>query len=90
MTELVSVIIPTYQRFNQVQQAINSVLEQTYKQLEIIVVDDCSEDSQYKQLDIIYKNNQNVKIIHLEENMRKKHNSQAAQGLTRNEGIKIA
>ncbi len=41
----VSVIIPTYQRSHIVSQAINSVLAQTYKDYEIIVVNDGSQDN---------------------------------------------
>ncbi|MBN1849055.1 MAG: glycosyltransferase family 2 protein [Deltaproteobacteria bacterium] len=43
MTE-VSVIIPTYNRANQVQRAVASVLSQTFNDYEIIVVDDGSSD----------------------------------------------
>jgi glycosyltransferase involved in cell wall biosynthesis len=42
---LVSVIIPTYNRANLVMRAIDSALKQTYKHIEIIVVDDGSKDN---------------------------------------------
>jgi len=55
---MVSVIISTYNRFELVQRAIISVLNQTYKDYEIIVINDCSDDIRYdefeKRIDIKY------------------------------------
>ena len=44
MSILVSVIIPTHNRSDLLPRAIHSVLEQTYHDLDCIVVDDLSED----------------------------------------------
>lgn len=41
---MVSVIIPSYNREDTILQSVNSVLNQTYTDIEVIVVDDCSTD----------------------------------------------
>jgi len=68
---LVSVIIPTYNIERYIEEALQSILNQTYKNIEVVVVDDCSTDNTLKILEDIqktdhrikvYKNNQNLKI----------------------------
>jgi len=63
---VISIIIPTYNRAHTIRRAIDSVLAQTYKDFEIIVVDDGSTDN---TLDILRQyHDPRVKIIQLETN----------------------
>jgi glycosyltransferase involved in cell wall biosynthesis len=61
-SSLVSILIPTYNRKDKVVNAINSALNQTYKNIEIIVSDNCSSDGTLEHLNKLYKNINNVKI----------------------------
>lgn len=45
---LVSVVIPTYKRAHFLQRAIDSVLNQTYTNIEVVVVDDNNPDSEFR------------------------------------------
>lgn len=47
---LVSVIVPAYNRAETIGRAITSIIEQTYTQLEILVIDDASTDNTYSTL----------------------------------------
>lgn len=82
----VSVIIPTYSRNDTLIRAINSVLNQTYQNLEIIVVDDNPVDSVWRirteNLMEGYIDNPKVKYIKNKENL-------GGAG-ARNEGIKAS
>ena len=64
---LVSIIITCYNAENTIEMAINSLLNQSYKNIEIIIVDDCSSD---KSRNIInrFKSKDNIKIIFNEKN----------------------
>jgi glycosyltransferase involved in cell wall biosynthesis len=53
---LVSVIIPTFERPNLTFEAVNSVLVQTYKNFEIIVVDDGSSEESFDKLKSLLAN----------------------------------
>ena len=66
--ELVSVVIPTFNRFKYLLNTIESVKKQTYSNIEIIVVNDFSTEREYYEYD--WKEN-GINIIHLEENSRK-------------------
>lgn len=65
---LVSVIMPVYNCEKHIEEAVNSVINQTYFQWELILVDDCSTDNSLRLISN-YKNKDNrIKIIKLNEN----------------------
>ena len=69
---LVSIIIPTYKRPDTLDRAINSVLNQTYKNIEVIVVDDNNPDTEGRRLTeskmAPFADNPRVKYIKHEKN----------------------
>ena len=79
----VSVIIPTYNRFNYLLNTINSVKRQTYSNIEIIVVNDCSLEKEYYEYN--WKDN-DIIIIHLKENTKSIF-GYACAAYVRNKGI---
>lgn len=86
MKSLVSVIIPTYKRPNMINRAVSSVLNQTYENIEIIVVDDndpyCIERKETEEVMKQYHNN--LKVTYIQHECNK--NGSAA----RNTGWRLA
>ena len=82
--KLISVVIPSYNRFQYLKNAIESVLNQTYDNFEIIVINDGSTEEDYYE----YNFPEQVKIINLKENQTKKNGF--GPGSIRNYGIDIA
>ncbi|EAJ2752863.1 glycosyltransferase family 2 protein, partial [Campylobacter jejuni] len=78
----ISIILPTYNVEQYIARAIESCINQTFKNIEIIVVDDCGSD---KSIDIVKeyaKKDDRIKIIHNEENLKLLR--------ARYEGVKVA
>lgn len=80
MRPLVSVIIPTYNRENLIVRSVNSVRNQTYDNLEIIIVDDCSNDNTENVIRGI--DDDRIRFVKLEKN--------SGACAARNYGIDIA
>lgn len=82
--KLVSIIIPVYNVAPYIERSLNSALDQTYKNIEYIIVDDCSVD---ESLDIVER----VKNEHSKMNIQiVKHSHNKGPSGVRNTGIETA
>lgn len=64
-----SIIIPIYNRATFLEQSLKSVLEQTYKNIEVVCVNDCSSDKSLELLTEHSKNDIRIKIVNHEKNL---------------------
>lgn len=78
----VSIIVPVYNVENYIDRCLNSLINQTLKDIEIILVDDKSEDSSPLICDNYAKKDKRIKVIHKSQN--------EGLGFARNSGIEIA
>ena len=78
----ISVIIPVYNVEKYLRQCLDSVINQTYKNLEIICIDDCSSDSSLNILHDYAKKDNRIIIIENKTNLK--------AGTSRNKGIEVA
>lgn len=79
---LVSVIIPVYNASNYIDRTLNSVFSQTYKNIEIIIVDDCSTDDTAKIIKEYEKTHSEIIYYLQEKNM--------GAGYARNKALELA
>ncbi len=68
MNELISIVIPVHNSLEYLNECLSSVRNQTYEDLEIICVDDCSELSTAMALDLAAENDDRIVVIHLKQN----------------------
>lgn len=80
----VSVVITAYNVEKYIKKAINSVLNQTYKDIEIIVVEDCSTDNTLKIIKDLQKTDTTFPINLVQ------HKENVGAGLSRRDGIKAS
>ena len=80
MSDLVSIIMPSYNTGKFIKETINSVLNQTYNNWELIIVDDCSTDDTEKIVNTIKDNR--IKFL--------KNNTNSGAAISRNRAIKEA
>tara|TARA_B110000444_G_scaffold204739_1_gene197696 strand:+ start:291 stop:1028 length:738 start_codon:yes stop_codon:yes gene_type:complete len=80
--DLVSVIIPYYKKKEYISSSINSVLKQSYKNLELIIIYDDSNHEDLITLNKLKKKDKRIKIFINKKNI--------GAGLSRNKGIKLS
>jgi len=81
MNPVFSIIIATYQRKSVVELTIRNVLEQTFTDFELVLVDDGSTDGTAEHLNRVFSNETRIKVIRQENKER---------GAARNTGIRHA
>lgn len=80
--ELVSVIMPTFNASRYLADSIESILSQTYTNLELLITDDCSTDDTRNILKEFSERDKRVKVKYLKEN--------SGPGVARNRSIERA
>ena len=80
MKELVSIIMPTYNCGRFIRESINSVFSQTYRNWELLIVDDCSTDE--TESIVCTYNDPRIRYIRNEQNI--------GAALTRNRALREA
>ncbi len=76
---LVSIITPTYNSGQFVEETIRSILRQTYKNWELLITDDCSTDDTREIIERYRKTDPRIKLFRLEKN--------SGAGVARNKSI---
>lgn len=80
--ELVSIIVPVYNAEKFLEDTIKTVQNQTYKNWELLLVDDCSTDDSTKIIKSAGEQDERIKLIELKEN--------SGAAIARNTGIEKA
>lgn len=65
---LFSILIAHYNHWNYFQDCYSSILNQTYQNYEIVIVDDCSNDGSYEKLEVLSKINPKISLYRNDQN----------------------
>jgi teichuronic acid biosynthesis glycosyltransferase TuaG len=81
-SRLITVVMPVYNSMRYVRDSISSILEQSYPQFELIIVDDLSADGTFSIIRDLLGSDQRIKIIRLRKN--------SGPAVARNQAIEAA
>lgn len=79
--ELVSIVVPVYNMGNSLEVCVNSLLNQNYSNIEILLVDDGSKDNSLEVCNTLKKKDKRIRVFHTENR---------GSGPARNTGIENA
>ena len=79
---IISVIIPFYNTEEYIKECLKSVLNQTFKEIEVICINDKSTDKSLKIVEKYARKDDRIKIINLDK--------KSGQSTARNRGLEIA
>lgn len=82
MEKLISIITPSFNSEKFISETIQSVQNQTYKNWELLIVDDCSEDKTVEIIEAFVQNDKRIQLFQL-------HNNQGT-GFARNHALSLA
>lgn len=82
LSDLVSVIMPIYNAEQYLERTLSSIFDQSYKKIEIILVDDCSKDNSAKLIEDISRTHPEI-VYHLQE-------KNMGAGVARNKALELA
>ncbi len=82
MQPLVSIITPSYNSLRFIEDSVRSVLNQTYTNFELIIVDDCSKDNSWSLIQELVKQDNRIQTYQLQQN--------SGAAMARNFGIQKA
>ncbi|MGI6745549.1 MAG: putative teichuronic acid biosynthesis glycosyltransferase TuaG [Firmicutes bacterium ADurb.Bin300] len=78
----ISVVMPAYNAESFIEDAVNSVLAQTFEDYELIIIDDCSGDNTYEMIEGFARKDSRIRVYRNEKN--------SGVSFTRNFGISVA
>lgn len=87
-TGLVSIVLCTYNGISFIDDQLNSILNQSYKNTEVIIVDDCSSDGTFEKLESYSAKNAHIRLYRNKKNLG--YNNNFSKACTYSTGVYIA